>query len=86
MGLSFFDAESHIQDSLKNKVTTGWNEIDDLMDGGWDRKTLNVIIGASNSGKSLWLCNIATNALRAGKNVLYVTLEMSDKKVMLSSK
>lgn len=82
LGLSFFDYESHLQDNEANKIPTGWEQMDDLMNGGWDRKTLNMIIGPSNSGKSVWLCNIAANALNVGKNVVYITLEMSDKKVM----
>ena len=39
-------------------------------------------MGGSNSGKSLWLCNIGVNGAEAGKNVLYVTLEMCDKDVV----
>lgn len=82
LGLDFDDAESHIQDTKRNKIPTGWNNIDELLQGGWDIKTLNIIIGPSNSGKSLWLSNIAVNAANYGKNVMYFSLEMSDKKVM----
>jgi replicative DNA helicase len=39
-------------------------------------------MGETNSGKSLWLQNIAINAANAGKNVIYFSLEMSEKKVM----
>lgn len=82
LGLDFDDPESHIQDNAKNKIPTGWHNIDELLGGGWDRKTLNMIIGPSNSGKSLWLTNIAVNAANHGKNVIYISLEMADKKVM----
>lgn len=82
LGLDFFDPESHLQETLKNKISTGWSSIDELLSGGWDRKTLNLILGGTNSGKSLWLGNIAVNASNYGKNVLYITLEMSSKKVM----
>lgn len=82
LGLSFFNSDDHIQDTAKNKIKTGWGDIDLLMNGGWDRKTLNVVIGPSNSGKSLWLCNMAVNSANEGKNVLYVTLEMSASLVM----
>jgi archaellum biogenesis ATPase FlaH len=81
LGLDFFDPDSHIQDAKHNKIPTGWPTLNELMSGGWDLKTLNVIIGPSNSGKSLWLCNVAANALLSGKNVVYYTLEMSDKKI-----
>ncbi|SRR6266403_1300146 len=82
LGLDFDDPKSHIQDTLKNKIPTGWKTLDELTSGGFDLKTLSIIIGPSNSGKSLWLSNIAVNATNYGKNVLYVSLEMSDRKVM----
>ncbi len=82
IGLDFFDPESHVQDTTQSKIPTGWSSIDDLLNGGWTRKTLNIIVGGSNSGKSLWLGNIGVNAAEHGKNVLYVTLEMSDKEVI----
>jgi len=82
LGLDFDDVESHIQDTKRNKISTGWHNIDDLLQGGWDIKTLNIIIGPSNSGKSLWLSNIAVNSANVGKNVIYFSLEMSEKKVL----
>ena len=82
LGLDFDDPDSHVQDTNKNKIPTGWHNIDELLQGGWDKKTLNLVIGPSNSGKSLWLTNIAVNAANHGKNVIYISLEMSDKKVM----
>lgn len=82
IGLDFFDPESHVQDTNKSKINTGWHSIDELLNGGWTRKTLNIIVGGSNSGKSLWLGNIGVNAAEHGKNVLYVTLEMGDKEVI----
>lgn len=82
LGLDFFDVEAHIQDTSQSKIPSGWHTLDDLLNGGWTRKTLNLIIGGSNSGKSLWLANIGVNAANHGKNVLYITLEMSDKEVI----
>jgi hypothetical protein len=82
LGLDFFDADSHVQDINQSKIHTGWQSIDELLNGGWSRKTLNIIVGGSNSGKSLWLGNIGVNAAEHGKNVLYVTLEMCDKEVI----
>jgi replicative DNA helicase len=39
-------------------------------------------MGMTGSGKSVWLNNFAVNAANAGYNVLYVSLEMSDRKIM----
>ena len=43
---------------------------------------LNVIMAQTNGGKSLWMQNFAVRAADMGFNVLYVTLEMSERKVM----
>jgi len=81
-GSSFDNIDSHIQDEATEKVTSGWDSLDHILNKGWDIKTLNVLMGETNSGKSLWLQNIAINAANAGKNVVYFSLEMSEKKVM----
>jgi len=82
LGLDFDDPESHEQDTIANKITSGWKNFDSILNGGWDRKTLNIFMAPSNAGKSLWLGNCAVNAANAGKNVVIVTLEMSEKKVI----
>jgi archaellum biogenesis ATPase FlaH len=82
LGLDFDDPASHNQDVFVNKVPTGWKSIDDLLNGGWDRKTFNVLMGETNIGKSVWLQNIAKQAANQGFNVIVFTLEMSDKKVV----
>lgn len=82
LGLDFFNPDSHIQDLYQSRIPTGWKNIDELLNGGWTRKTLNIFAGGSNTGKSLVLCNIIVNAAEHGKNCLYITLEMSPKDVL----
>lgn len=82
LGSDFDDAELHIQDSSKYKVSSGFSSLDHILGGGWDVQTLNILMGMSNSGKSLWMQNLAIKTADLGHNVLYVTLEMSEKKVM----
>lgn len=82
LGSDFDDVESHVQDSDVEKIRTGWSTLDSMLGSGWDVKTFNVLMGATNSGKSLWMQNIAVNAANLGRNVLYITLEMSEKKCM----
>jgi len=48
---------------------------------GVPRKTLNIIMGGTNVGKSLMLCHFASSYLNAGKNVLYITMELSEERV-----
>lgn len=82
LGEDFDDPESHRQMVAKNSILTGWPCIDTILHGGWSKSTLNVIMGETNVGKSMWLHNIATNAANAGANVLIITLEMATRKVM----
>lgn len=82
MGTDFDDAESHLQDTLKFKVKSGFETIDHMLGGGWDISTLNVIMAETNNGKSLWMQNFAARSADMGYNVLYITLEMSERKVL----
>jgi len=82
MGSDFDDPESHVQDTARFKVRSGFETIDHMLGGGWDVQTLNVIMAETNNGKSLWMQNFAVRAADMGFNVLYVTLEMSERKVM----
>jgi replicative DNA helicase len=81
-GSDFFDVEAHVQDSSIYKVTTGFKTFDSILQGGWDVGTLNVFMAETNAGKSLWMQNLAVASAREGKNVLYITLEMSEKKIL----
>jgi len=49
--------------------------------GGLPRKTLNVILAGTGVGKSLAMCHMASANLVAGKNVLYITMEMAEEKI-----
>jgi replicative DNA helicase len=82
LGSDFDEPEHHLQDSSKFKVKTGFSSLDHMLGGGWDVQTLNILMGMSNSGKSLWMQNLAVKSANLGYNVLYITLEMSEKKVM----
>jgi len=65
--------EEHIPFDLEyfNKITKG----------GLVRKTLNVALAGTGVGKSLFMCHCASNNLIQGKNVLYITMEMSEEKI-----
>jgi len=49
--------------------------------GGLPNKTLNIALAGTGVGKSLFMCHVASSALLAGKNVLYITLEMAEEKI-----
>lgn len=49
--------------------------------GGLPNKTLNIALAGTGVGKSLFMCHCAGAALSQGKNVLYVTMEMSEERI-----
>lgn len=64
-------------------VSTGWTALDDKLFGGIIRGELNIFVGGSGSGKSLFLQNLAINWSMAGHVVLYISLELSEEQVAL---
>ena len=49
--------------------------------GGLPNKTLNICLAGTGVGKSLFMCHMAASALMQNKNVLYITLEMSEERI-----
>ena len=76
----FEDIEKHVREltNIYNPIPTGWKFFDEKTEGGLFPKTLTVFAGQVNVGKSIVLGNIATNMLLADKNVLLISLEMSE--------
>ena len=66
--------------TVEDKIPSTWEWLDDSLDGGFLRagKSLYVFAGETNIGKSIFLGNIASNIAKQGKNVLLITLEMSE--------
>ena len=62
------------------RLATGFSEIDKNINGGVlaDGKCLSIVTAPTNMGKSIMLGNIAINAAKQGKNVLIISLEMSE--------
>ena len=49
--------------------------------GGLPNKTLNITLAGTGVGKSLFMCDFASNCISQGKNVLYITLEMAEERI-----
>ena len=81
MGKNFFDVDSH-KSIRENKIPFTWDYWNSISSGGLDPKTLHVYIGFTNVGKSIVLCNDAAAFVRQGKNVLFISCEMSEEKVI----
>lgn len=61
----------------KDVLPFGVPEIDSAIDGGLECPALGIVVGETGVGKSMALAHIAVEALLAGRDVLYVTLELS---------
>ena len=83
LGLDLFgDIDTVIDDlnAVEKYIPSKWEWLDETLGGGFleSGKALYVFAGETNIGKSIFLGNIASNIASQGKNVLLVTLEMSE--------
>jgi replicative DNA helicase len=65
----------------EEKISTGIAYLDKVTNGGFSKKTLNLLLAGTNVGKSLAMCNMAANNLMDGKNVLYISAEMKEEEI-----
>lgn len=65
-------------EAARHTVTTGWDVIDDLMDGGLAPGELGVVMAPAGIGKSWMLINIGANAIKQNKTVIHYTLELNE--------
>ena len=74
------DPAGRIQSIKDNRGqnTTGWETFDRVLYGGFNPGELNIFAGGSGSGKSLFMQNLALNWSLQGKNVVYISLELSE--------
>jgi len=72
------DFEKRFEEKSRNPITTGWSEIDKITSGGMGKGELGVVIAATGGGKSQCLVHLGTQAVKAGKSVVYYTLELAD--------
>ena len=66
---------------VEEKLPFDLEFLNNITKGGIPNKTLNIIMGGVHSGKSLFLCHFASAYLNQGKNVLYISLEMSEEEI-----
>ncbi len=83
MGMDYFEAiDAHIESlkQVERYIPTGWKWLDEKIGGGWmeQGRSLYVFSGVTNVGKSIFLGNVAANALAQNKVVVLISLEMSE--------
>jgi replicative DNA helicase len=79
IGLDYkINISSRYEEAARQTITTGWDVIDDLMDGGLAPGELGVVMAPAGIGKSWLLINIGANAIKAGHTVIHYTLELNE--------
>jgi len=72
------DALKRFEFINRNPISTGWGRMDEIIKGGLGKSELGVVIAPTGAGKSMVLVHLAAEALKAGKTVVYYTLELKD--------
>lgn len=67
--------------TVENKIPFDIDIFNTVTKGGISNKTLTIFMAASGVGKSMMMVHMAAYNLIYGKNVLYVSLEMSEDKI-----
>lgn len=68
--------------SKEMTIPTGWSNVDEKLEGGVTIPSLNYLLAKSGGGKSVGLINLAWNYVQQGRDVLYVSLELKEAKIM----
>lgn len=79
--LEDFEARYAHYTNVEQRLKFPLNALNLLSNGGLPPKTLSAFLAGSNVGKSAMMCYLAGEWLLAGKNILYITLEMSEEAV-----
>lgn len=79
--LNDFEKRFEYYTRKEEKIPFDLEYFNKITGGGTSKKTLNVVLAGPNVGKSLTLTHLSSSFLLQGKNVLYITLEMSEEKI-----
>jgi len=79
--LNDFEKRYDFYHKKQEKIPFDLDFFNKITKGGIPNKTLNIALAGTGVGKSLFMCHVAASVLLQGKNVLYITLEMSEEKI-----
>lgn len=72
------DIDRRMSQTFRDCISTGWEMIDQLMDGGLGKGDLGFVIAPTGVGKTWCLARFGAEAMKKGRNVLHVTLELNE--------
>ncbi|MBM3234407.1 hypothetical protein FJZ19_04930 [Candidatus Pacearchaeota archaeon] len=59
----------------QDKISTGIENLDKITEGGFEKNSVNLVIGNSGSGKSIFAVQFLVEGIKKGEKCLYVTFE-----------
>jgi len=88
LGTEYHDPEfiknRYDSEKIGSTMPSGFQQFDETFQG-WHNKSLNIIAGPANSGKTMWLINVVKNRLLSSgtvpNRILYITLEIDKEQV-----
>ena len=75
------DARYDFYHTEETKLPFDLDYFNKITKGGLPNKTLNIALAGTGVGKTLFMGHVAANCLMMGKNVLYLSMEMSEEKI-----
>jgi replicative DNA helicase len=72
-----------MSEMCRKTISTGWEVVDSLMDGGLGPGELGIVVAPAGIGKSWLLCSLGAKAMKQGKNIAHFTLELNENYVGL---
>ncbi len=76
-----FDARYEYYHRIEERIPFNIKMLNTVTNGGIPKKTLNIILSGTGVGKSLSMCHMSAENMAAGKNVLYITMEMAEERI-----
>ena len=65
----------------EEKLPFDLEKLNIITGGGLPKKSLNILMAGPAVGKSMFMCHMASSYILDGKNVLYITMEMAEKRI-----
>ena len=75
--------EDRYSETARETVSTGWDTVDELTQGGLGGGELGVIVAPAGVGKTWVLAAIGANAMKKGKHIVHYSLELNESYVGL---
>ena len=69
--------EDRLTDSVRSTLTTPWDSVNGVMDGGLGGGELGVLVAPAGIGKTWCLQSIGAHLVKCGKTVVHYTLELN---------